>query len=143
MSLTAPIQYAVKELTKLGYTEWEEPFDPENIPSSLMDKAFHVSMDPFNGFVKENVSQAIDVPVTVRCFFKGFRTPKDARDEAIAQCDEIIADMINATNFRSFSIPITGVQFDSGRIDPFENDQNDNVVVAVLTFVFRIYICVH
>jgi hypothetical protein len=142
MSLTAPVPYAVRELEKLGFKEWEEPFDHENIPSNLIDRAFNIEVGPITGITKENVAQSVEMSLTVRTYFKGFRSPAKARDEAIVRCDEIISDMINPSNFRNFSPPITGVFFDTGAIEPLDNEQNDNVVIAVLSFIVRIYICV-
>lgn len=142
MSLQAVRPYITSALTGLGYSEHLDPFNDENIPSSLLDNGFHQSMQPISGADKTNSSQGLDVPVQVKVFFKGFRNPEEALTQSIIKAEEIIAEVTAYKNYAALTPPITSVFLDSLAFEPYDLESNDNVIQAVFVFRLVVYICV-
>ncbi|MBL0233173.1 MAG: hypothetical protein IPQ08_05870 [Chitinophagaceae bacterium] len=142
MSLQAVRPYITSRLESLGYTEHIDPFNDENIPANLLDNGFHQLMLQINGADKNQAAQGLDVPVQVKCFFKGFRDPNEALTQSIINAEAIIADVTLLNNYSSYSPPITSVLLDSVSFEPYSNESNDNIVQAVFVFRFVVYICV-
>jgi hypothetical protein len=73
--------------------EWEDAFNIENIPSSVLDKSWHIDFAPFS--YKTGGAQtclSFECPVTLNVFFKGYRNPKEAIDTALIFADAIIKE---------------------------------------------------
>jgi len=142
MSLQAVRPYITERLSVLGYVEHVDPFNDENIPSSLLDNGFHQIMLDINGADRSQVSQGLDVPVQVKVFFKGFRSPDEALTQSIINAEEIISEVTLFGNYANYSPPITSVLLDSLSFEPYSLESNDNIVQAVFVFRFSVYICV-
>lgn len=142
MSLQAIRPYITERIIGLGYTEHVDPFNDENIPSSLLDNGFHQMMLDINGTDRTQVSQGLDVAVQVKCFFKGFRNPEEALTQSIINAESIISDVTLFGNYSGYSPPITSVLLDSLTFEPYSLESNDNIVQAVFVFRFVVYICV-
>lgn len=142
MSLQAVRPYITERLSGLGYSEHVDPFNDENIPSTLLDNGFHQIMLDISGADRSQVSQGLDVPVQVKVFFKGFRSPDEALTQSIINAEEIISDVTMFGNYVNYSPPITSVLLDSLSFEPYSLESNDNIVQAVFVFRFSVYICV-
>lgn len=142
MSLQAVRPYISSRMIGLGFTEWEDPFNDQNIASNILDGAFHQVITTAENVGINNVSQAFDVSSEITVFFKGFREPKDAFTQSIIKSEEIVADLCNKKNHDASPLPITAVFIDSMRFEPYDVDSNDNVIKAVLLCRIRVYICV-
>lgn len=73
--------------------EWEDAFNIENIPSSILDKSWHIQFLPFSyntGGAQTCLS--FDCPVTLSVFFKGYRNPREAVDTALIFADAIMKE---------------------------------------------------
>ena len=142
MSLQAVRPYITARLSGLGYAEHVDPFNDENIPSSLLDNGFHQLILSINGTDKTNSSQGLDVSVQVKVFFKGFRNPEEALTQGIVSAEEIISDVTMFKNHQGLTPPITGVFLDSLNFEPYDENSNDNIIQAVFVFRFLVYTCV-
>jgi hypothetical protein len=142
MSLQAVRPYITERLSGLGYSEHVDPFNDENIPSTLLDNGFHQIMLDISGAERSQVAQGLDVPVQVKVFFKGFRSPDEALTQSIINAEEIISDVTMFGNYANYSPPITSVLLDSLSFEPYSLESNDNIVQAVFVFRFSVYICV-
>lgn len=142
MSLTAVRPYIQQVMTDLGFIEHDDPFNDGNIPSNILDGKYHQTMLEVVGVEKNNEAQGVEVPVLVKAFFKGYRTPVEALEHSIIRSEEIVVEMLKAENFFNFTPAITGVFLDSLGFEPYDQESNDNIIVAVLTFRFKVWICV-
>lgn len=141
MSLQAVRPYITDRMGGLGYTEHTDPFSDQNIPSSLLDGGFHQRFLEISGANKNNESQGLDVPVEVRCFFKGFRTPEDALTQSVINAEYIIADITSYENYSNLDPAINAVFLDSLSFDPYDEESNDNIVQVTFVFRFVVYVC--
>lgn len=142
MSLQAVRPYLTDRLSALGYTEHVDPFNDENIPSTLLDNGFHQMILSIDGADRAQNAQGLDVSVQVKLFFKGFRDPAEALTQSIINAEGIITGVTLFGNYSNYSPPITSVLLDSISFEPYSIDSNDNVVMAVFVFRFSVYICV-
>jgi hypothetical protein len=126
----------------LNLTEWDEPFAFDNIPNTLIDRSFHMAPPSCNGTQKNNTDQMIEVTQIVRIFFKGFRVPKDALDEAILKAEDIIAECLRPINFQGAASPIVGVFLSSADFIALDDATNDNIVICEINFAVSTALCV-
>lgn len=73
--------------------EWEDAFNIDNIPSSILDKSWHIQFNPFSyNTGGAHTCLSFTCPVTLNVFFKGYRNPKEAIDTALIFADAIIKE---------------------------------------------------
>lgn len=140
MSLTALRPYFRGRLASLGFTEWPEPFDFQNIPSNIIDRSFNLELGSVAGIVRQNLHHEFDAQVTIRAFFKGFREPANALDEAIARAELILKDCCKVENWGPTALK--GITVQSVDFLPLDNDLNDNVVFCSIVFAVGVNVCI-
>ena len=139
MSITLVKPYFSTKCTTAGFEEWLDGFGDDNIPSTLLDRAFHqrvISVDG-RGINQETIEFVVTHEVKV--FFKGFDDPMSAIDQSLVDCQSLIVSIINIADVADANIK--GVFFESMSIDPFDNAVNDNIIIATLRFSVRVYNC--
>ena len=134
MSLSNVRAYFKERLTGLGYREWEDGFNFENIPETILDRSFHVFVGSVVGGPINHTHQDTESEVIVRVFFRGYRTEALAIDESISGVEEIIADICKVANRTA---TLLNVIFDSADFNPL-NAENDNGVFVELNFTARV-----
>lgn len=138
MSLVSVRPYFRNTLDDLGFSEWTDGFDFENIPENIIDRSYHITTGSING--QSQNQQALDIvyPVTVRVFFHGYRNPAEAIDESIASGEQIICSAVKPSNANGTAIK--DVQFISMEPTPKSAAGNDNIVLLELNFEARIFL---
>lgn len=139
MSLTAVRPYFTAQLTALGFTEWKDGFQDDNIPATLLDRSFFQLITNVSGTQTNNDNIEVSTQVEVRCYFKGYNDPFAAYDEAILKSEEVIKSCVNISS--QVGTALKGVYLSTMNLEPLEIDNNDNVVRSVLVFEVRIGIC--
>lgn len=139
MSLTLIRPYFRKQMAELGFVEWKDGFADDNIPESLLDRAYFLLI----GTTTEDETHAQDVEITqeveLRVYFKGFRDPQAAIDESLLYSEEIISKVCNFTDYTEAGLK--RVRFSSLDLEPLADEVNDNVVRAVFVFESKVFIC--
>lgn len=133
MSMTTVRPYFRARAKELGLTEWTDGFAFDNIPSNIINKAFHMEMGAFQGSQRNQLDQQIYFPITFRFFLKGFRDPASAIDSAILLSENLIKNCCKPENSLTQGTGLTNVIFDSGRQLPV-GPSNDNLVMSELNF---------
>lgn len=137
MSLLAAREYFKQYLEQLGYEEWPDGFNIENIPSTVLDGAYHVE----SGTIVQNSQNQRDLDLgcieIVRIFKKGFRYPSRAIDEAHIEVQTFLELVLDATN--RGAQPPTNVILNSIDFLPLTID-NDNALMVEMNFNVRINI---
>lgn len=141
MSLSLVRPYFKARMEALGYQEWPDGFNFENIPDSILDQSFHVELRQVNPEGLDSPSHLeLRVPVTVRVYLKGYRYPADAIDSAMVRLDDIYKEILKPTNRLSGTGGLRNVLPTAASVDPL-NAENDNAVVLVLGFECFVEIC--
>lgn len=139
MSLAAVRPYFSQHISALGFTEWTEPFGQENIPSTLIDKTFHQRTTGVASGSTNYTAVEFLVSQEIRLFFKGFKEPVNAVNEAMISAETVIIDLLNPSKFND---EVKAVRLSSLEIEPFDEGLNDNIVLAVIEFDVVVYSCI-
>ena len=135
MSLTNVRSYFRTRLDSLGYNEWTDGFEFEEIPETVLDRTYHLTVGTLSLNNANHTVNDINYPMTVRLYLKGFRDPATAIDESISEGETIICDLTKVTNANA--VGVKDVQFVS--LEPTPKDEtNDNIVLLVMSFNARV-----
>lgn len=115
-------------VTDLGFTEWPDGFNFENIPENISEKAYHILTPSGDGGPISMHDQQVSVVNQIRIFRKGFRDPGEAIDTIMSDLDNVICDLFHPEHRFNGHLNIT---LDGFEINPL-SDSNDNSVVATL-----------
>ena len=132
MSFTEVRTYFRANLEALGFKEWTDAFNVDNIPSTLLDKSFHLSAP--SGARRGSYDQAkqdAETTVVIRIARKGYKTPAKAIDQCLADVDAIIARVLEIT--RRTSTGIKNIYYGGHSINALDAT-NDNVAVLEISF---------
>ncbi len=122
-------------LDGLSYREWADGFAVDNIPDTVLNKAYHLDVGRIQ-ISKTMGAQAkiyeFSYPVTLKVLSKGFRDPAAAIDAALDNAQAILADVL----------PASGVLVQEGfkSVSPVSLEtlplqvSNDNAVMLVMGF---------
>lgn len=134
MSLTGIRQFIRTNMDDLGFQEWTDAFNTDNIPNDILDKSYHI----LSTTVDESTVNMHDLPLEfeqqISVFRKGFRDPAQAVDTIIEDCENIICELMHPDN--RFDGHVNTI-FRGFTIAPL-NAENDNCVKAILTFNVRV-----
>lgn len=100
MSLVSILPYFRNQLDDLGYDEWRDAFDVENIPENILDRSYHLTLGVADiGPANQTVTQ-FDVPVIVQLFYKGYTNDDSSTtvDKVIAESEVVFAAILSAAN---------------------------------------------
>ncbi len=140
MSLSTTRSYFKARLDALGYEEWQDGFNFENIPENIIDKAYHIENFEIETVQMDQAHIELDVKVVTRVFFKGFQTIKDALDSVDEKLEAIIVEVMKPTNRLTGSDGLREVQLTSIAKVPVALS-NDNTVMAELNWTAQVNIC--
>lgn len=131
--LVAVKQYARDRMKALKFNEWIDGFNFEDVPSTLLDKSYHVEYgNPASKKISVD-NQELTCPLTVRLWFSSQRNVKVGIDEAIKKADPVIAEFIAAKNRLTQTNGVKNCLFRDKSVDPL-SDSNDNGVIVKIDF---------
>ena len=122
----------------LGYREWQDGFNFENIPANLLHESYHIEVGVIAGGTSSTLRFDFAIPILVRVFLKGYRDPAEAIDDALLRLDQIYEQVLSPSE-RYGSI-IKDVTPETASIIPLGPD-NDNALVIELGFNTRLITC--
>ena len=123
--------YFRDRLEFLGFEEWRDGFNFENIPSTLLDKSFHIESGDVAPTASNHQVHEFSSPIIIRVFLKGFLDPVEAIDSAFDSADDIMAEVLLPAN--RLGVNIKDVVPTNISVKPL-SDQNDNSVLLELSF---------
>jgi hypothetical protein len=139
MTLLSLKSYITNRLTDAGFTEWVDPFGDDNIPSSIIDMAFHQRPPVANLTGAAHGTASYLAEVQVKLYFKGYNNPDEAVKSAITKTELAISSLSNQGNYDPQGLAEVTVPAFS--IDPYVDEVNDNIVVSTVTISGRVVIC--
>ena len=134
MSLVHIRPYFRARMNALGFREWTDAFNIENIPSNILDRSYHIESNSVAGDSIHMEDQELNGTVNIKVFIKGYRTPADAVDKAMEYGDSIITECCKASNRLVGNLK--NVVLNSLSIEPLALT-NDNS--AILTIAFNVF----
>lgn len=131
MSLSAVRSYFRTRLDGLGFEEWTDGFNTENIPQTIKDQTYHLGVGFISAERPNQLATRFTYPVEVRVFFLGYNDPADAIDTAISASEDIMNDLLDPLN--RLGTDIKDVFIGSIQVLP-RDESNDNDVILVMEF---------
>lgn len=122
----------------LSGNEWQDAFNVDNIPSTVINGAYHIEIDPATYLGTAHSCLGFKAPVRVRAFFKGHKTAAAAIDKATLYADSIIKECCKSTN-RLTQPLIKNVLPSSVDIKALA-ESNDNIAYLDLTFDCTVFL---
>jgi hypothetical protein len=128
--------YARARLQALGYVEWIDGFNADNIPATQLESTFVVDLGTTNSVRMNQTDLWCETDFTVKIFKPTIRDNNQNIDDAAVACDAVIDEMMKVTN--RLNQTVTGVnlkdiRFVSCKIEPL-NETDDNGVMCSLEF---------
>lgn len=112
------------------FEEWEDGFNKDNIPSSLMDKSFFIEY-ALETPTQENTFIIDTTSATLTLFFKGFRNIKEALDSSMDLADTIRINVLSKAKIATGNyLNIINLSLVPSPID----ESNDNSIAIEMTF---------
>jgi len=140
MKLSDVLPFFRSQLNALQYKEWTDSFNFENIPSTILDRRYHLELNDALGVRNNQLDQECNAPVTIRIFFKAFRDTSAARDLAIKKGQEIIETVLKPeVRVTDYADGIKNIVFDSMLIED-AIVSNDNITVLTLGFTALVFL---
>lgn len=140
MSLSSVRTYYKARALELGWKEWTDAFNVNNIPSSIFDGAFHTELGRVAGIQQNQYDLVTEVPITVRYFRKGYRDPQAVLDLSVAAAESYIRKALLATN------RLVGEGIKNVRLTAVEwvkqADSNDNLIMTQMDFTTLVILAV-
>ncbi len=130
MGLSDVRAYFRTSMESLGYNEWRDGFNAENIPSTLLDNSFHIVSGDITPTVNHQ-GHEFDCPITIRIFKKGFLDPVSAIDESYIDVETIYAEILSPAN--RLTVDVHDVVPTGISVNPLTL-QNDNAAVVEINF---------
>lgn len=134
MSLSLVRSFLRDRMNGLGYVEWTDAFSTENIPSTILDKTYHILSPSADGRAINMHDLPIDFSQELSIFRRGFRNPAEAVDGVIADLEDIICDLFDPEQRFDGHLNIVLGGF---TIEPL-GDDNDNSVKATLNLSVQV-----
>ena len=128
MSFPLVLDYFSARSKAIGYKEHQDAFNFDNNPDSIIDKTFHIETGTWDGVKLNQTDQEVSCDVTVRLFFKAFRSTIETRRVAAVESEKLVKECLKHSN-RLTGASIKNVQLESVNFEPLATS-NDNIVVA-------------
>lgn len=112
--------------------EWEDAFSLDNIPSTIIDKSWHIAFDSMTYTGSAHTCHRFNSPITLSVVFKGYRYTNEGVDSALLFADAIVKECTNPVH-RLNQARIKNVlpnQISIRELGP----TNDNVAVLEIRF---------
>lgn len=137
---TAVRPYFRSNMNALNYTEWTDGFNIENIPSTKLEKIYHI-LTPSGSRrdVYDQTSQDVELDVTIRVMRKGFKNPAGAIDTTLVDLQNILNRCLDSE--RRLGAEIKNIAYNGHTITAL-NETNDNAVLLEINFICFIIFCV-
>lgn len=134
--------YAVREYfmtlgKESGFKSHSDVFNFENIPSTQLDRSFHVESFQYNGLGQNQTDLTLSIPVTVRIFFKSYLQVEDGLKKAINAGEAFVSDALASENRLNDPV-VKNVVLDAMVVEPY-SVSNDNYVVCRMDFTATIF----
>lgn len=139
MGLAEVLPFIRGRMSDLGYTEHNQPFEPDEIGGNIVDNAFHVEAGSVSASEANQLAHSFIFPFTVRIYKVGYSDILSAYDAVFEDADKVLADLLEPSVRlgQSFIKNITPSSIQPTALSV----TNDNVIVLNLTFTARLELC--
>lgn len=141
MSISLVKPYFTQQLDALGLTEWTDAFGEDNLPSTVVDRSYHQRVVTVNGTSVNQETLEYLINHELKIYFKSFNDTDLGIDNALIESESVIVKCCNLPDYSTAGLK--GVFLDSMDVSPFDNEVNDNLMVATIQFSVRVFKCLY
>ena len=134
--LSSSRSYFRSRLNALGFKEWTDGFNVENIPKTLLSGAYHIESQAVSPTVQLQ-SYEFESAVLIRIYLKGYRNPASAIDEAFERAESVLESVLLPST-RLLQDCIKDVQAGSIEVEAL-SASNDNSVILNMNFTVKTF----
>lgn len=134
---TDVLAYFRTVLDGLGLREWTTAFSSDNIPASILNQSYHLTLDPITGAGSNHQVHSFDAPVTLRVFLKGYRDESESVDAAIELGQDVMCAVLDSST--RLGANIKDIVPNSMQPIPLSSS-NDNSIIIEFSFTAKLYI---
>jgi len=98
MSLANIYPYFRSRMKNLDFNEWKDGFNRENIPSTKLNKIFHILTPNMAGGPVNQNHQNTETTVSIMFIIQGYNDPTEAKEKAMLEVENIVKDICNIKN---------------------------------------------
>lgn len=138
MSVNVAFEYIESKVTNGGFTQWEAPFNKDDIASTIIDRSFHVALLSTERESQGNQTLTMRHGFEVSLFFKGYRDTKEDVHVLLAIAESVILELCTYNNDWN---SINQVQFSRLELLPFDDQENQTILVAVIRLDVVLSLC--
>lgn len=109
-----------------GYKEHDDGFDRENIPRSLLNKSYHISIASAENVQSTGQINIDRVQATLQIFYKGYRSVRSSAETSYTKASTLRDKLTNPANFTSV---IKGCRVNSISVSPLSEDNNNSFII--------------
>lgn len=131
MSFQAARSHFRSVMDALGYNEWTDGFNIEDIPSSIIDGSYHLTSYSANAVSHNHIDLSVNQRMQITVFRKGYKDFASGIDILNEDADTIFGSLLSPTN--RLTTAIKSIKFVSMAIEPLA-DSNDNSAKLTLDF---------
>lgn len=134
MGLANVYPYFRARMKAQGFKEHDDGFNRDNIPSTVIDKSFHILTSVGSGGSVNQNHQDVSSDVNVRFILKGYRKPTEAKERAMQQIENCVKEICN---IRNRTASLFNIVFDGYEMDEL-SDSNDNIIIVDMSFTTQV-----
>lgn len=130
MSLANIYPYFRERMDSLGFEEWQDGFNRDNIPKTIRNKSYHILTPSMIGGTVNQNHQNTSTSVSIQFIINGYRYPTEAKETAILEIENIVKDICN---IRNRTATLLNVVYEGATMDAL-NTSDDNQVLVDMDF---------
>ena len=138
MSLATVRPFFRERLEGLGFSEHDQPFQPNQIGETIVNDSFHMETGSIISSAANQVVHSFEFPITVRIYKKGYVNLLEAYDDIHETADEVLSDLLEPSV--RIGTDIKDIVPESIDILPID-DSNDNILYLELVFTAKLELC--
>jgi len=141
MSFSTVRPYFRNRFNTLGYNEWTDLFNTENIPENIIDRSYHINAN--DTAVAQTTHGCVEAKpnVITTLFFKGYRSPAETLDQIAVSIDNVLKEVLKPSTINAQTNGLRNVLIDRWTIRPIA-DTNDNTFVVEFYWIVQINIAI-
>ena len=131
--IATALNYAQARMEALGYEEWEDDFNHENIPQNKLEDVYQIEVGSISGGQQNQYDLEILVPLKVYFFVAPKRDVLANRDSALSALDTLVAAFVLGSNRLAYGSGLKDVRFKNAALEKLA-DSNDNGMKVTAEF---------
>lgn len=94
MALAGVLTAIANEVRAAGFTEWQDAFPIDNVPSTILDRSFHIDIGSITSGAANQRAHEFRMPLTIKVLRRGFKEAGSQRESCMLDADTILSALL-------------------------------------------------